>query len=102
MSNDMQQLLGNLIFIVPIIAIMGWMFYSQRKKNKQVKDMIDSIKEGVWIKTIGGFYGRVVSVKEDTVTFECGPDKSKLVISKGAIATVENSDVSNDQSIEAK
>lgn len=102
MSQGMNNILMQAVLIVPLFLIMGWMFWSQKKKSKAVKEMIDNIKPGVFIKTIGGFYGKVVSVKEDVVTFECGPDKAKLVLDKSAIATVENSEVSNEAIDEKK
>ncbi len=71
------------IFIVLIIV-------PNKRKEKKFKEMMDAIKVGDQIKTIGGFYGKVVSMKEDLVTMECGPDKTKLVISKSAIASVES------------
>lgn len=99
MSQNMNQILTQMIFIVPLILILVWMFMSQRKKSKAVRQMIDNIKPGAYVKTIGGFYGKVASVKEDVITIECGPDKVKLVIDKNAISTVENTDTVNEASI---
>ena len=50
-------------------------------------------------RTIGGFYGRVCNVKDDILTIECGPDKVKLTISKGAVSTVDSADVENDKDV---
>lgn len=102
MPNAVSQTLSQMIFIVPLIVIMVIMFRSNKKKAKAVQDMIASIQPGVKVKTIGGFYGKVVSVKEDVVTIECGPDKAKLIIDKGAIATIQNNDTVNDTGIENK
>jgi len=71
------------IFVVMIIV-------PNKRKEKKFKEMMDSIKVGDRIKTIGGFYGKVISIKEDLVIFECGPDKMKMEIAKGAIASVES------------
>lgn len=71
------------IFVVMIIV-------PNRRKDKKFKQMMDSIKVGDRIKTIGGFYGKVISMKEDLVIFECGPDKVQMEIAKGAIASVES------------
>ncbi len=71
------------IFVVLIIV-------PNKRREKKFKEMMDSIKVGDQIKTIGGFYGKVVSIKEDLVTFECGPEKTLLVISKSAVASVES------------
>ena len=102
MPNGISQTLSQMIFIVPLIVIMVIMFRSNKKKAKAVQDMIASIQPGFKVKTIGGFYGKVVSVKEDVVTIECGPDKAKLIIDKGAIATIQNNDTVNDTGIENK
>ena len=96
MSENMNQTLMQMVLIVPLVLVFIWMFLSQKKKTKQVQDMLDGIKPGSNIKTIGGFYGKVVSVKEDVITFECGPDKVKLVVSKQAISTVESGETVNE------
>lgn len=84
---------GMITWLFPILLIVIFIvmiIVPNRKREKKFKEMMDSIKVGDQIKTIGGFYGKVVSLKEDLVTMECGPDKTKLVISKSAIASVES------------
>jgi len=88
------------IWIVLIVGMVLMMWLPQRKQKKQFKDMMSSLKAGDNIRTIGGFYGKIVQIKEDRIVFECGPDKSKLTISKNAISAVENVDTEN--SIETK
>jgi preprotein translocase subunit YajC len=61
-----------------------------KRREKKFKEMMDKLQVGDHIKTIGGFYGKIIAIKEDLITFECGPEKSKLVISKSAIASVES------------
>lgn len=85
MTMWLMPILLIVIFIVMIIV-------PNKRREKKFKEMMDSLSEGDYIKTIGGFYGKIVAIKEDLVTFECGPDKSKLVISKSAIASVESFD----------
>lgn len=86
---------------LPLVAIFAVFIFliiiPQRRRNKKVKDMMDGIKVGDRIKTIGGFYGKIVQLKEDIVIFECGPDKVKLELSKGAIAAVQGAEVENDE-----
>ena len=69
------------------------MIVPQKKRDKKIKEMLAGIKVGDNIKTIGGIYGQVVSVKEDLVTIQTGPENYKIVFTKGAIATVEAADV---------
>lgn len=85
------------IFIVFILI----MVIPQRKRKKQMQQLMDSLRPGKMIKTIGGMYGKIVAVKEDLVTIEAMPDKVRLVFTKGAIATVEDSDLPDNELPEA-
>lgn len=88
---------SSILFLVLMLAIFFFMMIlPQRRRNKKVKEMLASIKTGDKVKTIGGFYGRIESVKEDLVTIVCDPDGIRMVVSKSAVATVQNSDVVND------
>ena len=84
------------LMIVMIVLLVVMMIVPQRKQNKKVKEMMDGLKSGDRIRTIGGFYGRIVQVKEDVVVLEMEPDKTRMTLTKGAISTVENYDVEND------
>ena len=66
-----------------------------------MQEMMDSLKPGKMIKTIGGIYGKIVAVKEDLITIEVLPDKTRMVFAKGAVATVEDSEV-EENSLESK
>ena len=75
--------------ILMYVAILG-IFYlllirPQRKKDKQIQEMRSNIKEGDEILTIGGIYGKVLNIKDDTITIEVGADKTKLKIAKWAV-----------------
>ena len=59
---------------------------------EKVKAMLDGVKVGDRVRTIGGIYGTVVAVKEDLITVETTPE-TKIVFAKGAISTVENAEV---------
>ena len=84
-SNMMMMLFPILLIVVFVVLII----VPNKRKEKQFKNMLSNLRVGDMIKTIGGFYGKVVALKEDLVTIECGPDKTKLVLAKGAIASVE-------------
>jgi preprotein translocase subunit YajC len=76
--------------ILLIVVFVVMIIVPNKRREKKFKDMMESLRVGDQIKTIGGFYGKIVSIKDDLVTFESGPDKTKLVISKSAIASVES------------
>ena len=88
---------GSLIFMVAVlIGLILLMVIPQKKREKQAKQMMDAIKPGTRIRTIGGIYGTVTNVKEDLVTIVSGPDDVKLVFVKAAIATIESDDSSDE------
>ena len=69
---------GGFIILI-MVAMLLIMIIPQRKREKKVKDMLASIKPGDRVRTIGGIYGTVTSVKDDVVTMSVGPDKVRLV-----------------------
>lgn len=79
-----------ILFTVGYIAIIGVVFYfllirPQKKKQKKEQAMRDSIQIGDEILTIGGFYCKVVSIKEDSFMVESPIDHSKMRIAKWAV-----------------
>ena len=81
------------MLIIIFVAFILLMIIPQRKRKKQMQALMDSLKPGKMIKTIGGIYGKIVAVKDELVTIEVLPDKTRMVFAKGAIATVEDSEV---------
>ena len=71
------------------------MIIPQRKRDKKIKEMLNSIKVGDRVRTIGGIYGTVTNIKDDIITVSVGPDKARLVFARGAIANVEDVPVEN-------
>ncbi|MBR5714902.1 MAG: preprotein translocase subunit YajC [Clostridia bacterium] len=79
--------------LVMLAVLMVVMMIPQRKRDKKVKEMLASLKQGDRVRTIGGIYGTVTNVKDDVVTISTGPDKIRLVLARGAIATIEDAPV---------
>ncbi len=98
MNTGTADMLGQILPIVGIFVVfILLMIIPQRKRKKQMQQLMDSLKPGKMIKTIGGMYGKIVAVKEDLVTIEAMPDKVRLVFTKGAIATVEDSELPDNE-----
>lgn len=68
------------------------MIRPQKKRDKETREMRDALKPGDEILTIGGIKGKIVRIKDDTVTIAVGSDKVKLDFVKSAIGTVINKD----------
>ncbi len=93
-ANGLSSLLLPLVMVVFIILVM---VIPQRKRKKQMEAMLASLQPGKMIKTIGGLYGKIVAVKDDLITIEVPPDKVRMVFTKGAVATVEDSDLPENE-----
>ena len=50
--------------------------------------MRSSLKKGDWLTTIGGVYGRVVSITDRTVVIETSEDRVRIEFLKSAIGQV--------------
>lgn len=88
------------ILIVLMVAMFAIMIIPQRRRDKKVKDMLGNLKAGDRVRTIGGIYGTIGTIKDDTVILLVGPDKVKLVFARGAIAQVEDAGVENEMTQE--
>ena len=86
--------------LLPMILIFVVFYFvlirPQRKKDKEAKAMLDNLKVGDRICTIGGIYGTIVKIKDDVLTVEVGEQKTQLVFARWAIRNVEQLSVTND------
>ena len=91
-TSQMQgpQSLTGIVMIFAMIAIMYFfLIRPQKKQEKETKKMIDALKKGDKIVTIGGIYGVVSSVKDNTIVVKVDTD-AKIEFTKTAIARVVN------------
>ena len=86
--------------LVPMILVFVVFYFvlirPQRKKDKEAKAMLDNLKVGDRICTIGGIYGTIVKIKDDVLTVEVGEQKTQMVFARWAIRNVEQLSVTND------
>ena len=78
-----------IVMIGYIVIIFGaiLLIRPQRKKQKEEKKMRENLQVGDEIVTIGGIYGRVISLKEDSLVIESASDHSKLTVARWALQT---------------
>ena len=103
-SEPAQSTAGSGISSIIIMVVMVVVFYfllirPQRKKDKAVKNMLDSLKVGDRICTIGGIYGTITALKNDTVTLAIGGQQNPVVIARWAIRSVEDAETENDSQL---
>ena len=82
---------GSLLTLILPLGLMVLFFYfflirPEKKRNKEMQDMLNNIQVADEVITNGGIIGRVVSVKEDTILMETGSDRTKIRVLKNCIA----------------
>ena len=75
-----------MLFPLAIFVLIFYFFIirPQRKRDKQQKNMIDSIARGDQVVTIGGFYGTVREVRDDSFQLEIA-EGVRVTILKSAV-----------------
>ena len=85
-SSQQGSILPSIIMLaVMFVAMYFILIRPQKKKEKEEKAMLGSTKIGDEILTIGGIYGKIVAVKEESYVIETGPERAKIKIAKWAM-----------------
>ena len=96
-ANPVAALITTFLPMVLIFVVFYFMLIRpQRKKDKQVKEMLNNLKAGDRVCTIGGIYGTIVGIKDDTVTLSVGRDNLSMVVARWGIRSVEEVSIEND------
>ena len=72
--------------MIALIFVVMWFFMirPQKKQQKELQNFRDSLAKGDKVVTIGGIFGTIVEVKEDTVLMEVD-NGVKIRVSKQAL-----------------
>lgn len=88
-NQEGLTMLPTIVMLVIVIALFYFMSRKQKKEEKALQEMKDSIKIGDEITTIGGIIGRVVNVKDETIVIETTKDRTKIRFLKSAVKSVD-------------
>ena len=94
------EMISMLLPLVLMFAIFYFMLIRpQKKKDKKVKEMLAALKPGDRICTIGGIYGTITGIKDDTIELAVSNENTKLVVARWAIRNVEEVTIENDSEV---
>lgn len=88
MNNGLGMQLA--ILVVFIGAMYFLLIRPQKKKEKSINEMRNSIQVGDEIVTIGGICGKVVKTKDETIVIQVGADKVKFEMMRWSVSNVTN------------
>ena len=89
MGGTMGGLGTIILMVVLFVALYFFMIRPQKKQEKETNEMRNNLQVGDEITTIGGIIGKIVSIKEETVTIETSHDRTKIRILKTAVRNVD-------------
>ena len=85
----MEQILGIVIYLAFMIGIMYLIVVlPQKRRDKKTREMLNSMKVGSNVITIGGIAGKVINIKDDEVVIETSVEKTQMVFKKWAVKEV--------------
>ncbi|WP_242838682.1 preprotein translocase subunit YajC [Eubacterium sp. AB3007] len=88
-SNGAMGLVPQMLILVAFIILMYFMLIRpQKKKEKSINEMRNSLRVGDEVVTIGGICGKIVKTKDDSLILQVGADKVKFEVMRWSISSV--------------
>ena len=80
--------------ILMLVVCFGLMYFltirPQKKKEEELKQMMETLEVGDSVLTTSGFYGVIIDITDDDVIVEFGNNKNcRIPMQKSAIAQIE-------------
>ncbi|MFH0795000.1 MAG: preprotein translocase subunit YajC [bacterium] len=78
--------------LIPMVVLIFIAFYfiifrPQKREQKERQRLLDNLKKGDRVVTIGGVHGEVSEVSDDTVTIRVAP-KMEIKFNRSAVSTI--------------
>ncbi len=83
---------GMLTSLLPLIIMIAVFYFllirPQKKKEKELKNMLSALKVSDEVATIGGIHGKIVRIKDDLFVLESGigANKSYITVDRSAVS----------------
>jgi preprotein translocase subunit YajC len=86
-----NNLIANFIIPMGLVFVVFYfmLIMPQKKKEKKTREMLNALKQGDEITTIGGIVGKIINIKDDQLTIETSVEKTQVVIMRWAVRDVK-------------
>ncbi len=97
-ATELTSGIGMTTILLYVVFIGGMMYFMmvrpQKKEQKRMKLMFETLELGDSVLTTAGFYGIIIDITDDTVIVEFGNNKNcRIPMQKSAIAQVEKATI---------
>ncbi|EKY26200.1 preprotein translocase subunit YajC [Clostridium celatum] len=83
----MAQLLATLLPLIAMFAIMYFLLIlPEKKRSKKYNEMLSALKVNDEVLTRGGIVGKIITIEEDQMVIQSGPDRVRFRVTKNSIA----------------
>lgn len=83
----MAQLLVTLLPLIAMFAIMYFLLIlPEKKRSKKYNEMLSALKVNDEVLTRGGIVGKIITIEEDQMVIQSGPDRVRFRVTKNSIA----------------
>ena len=90
----MAQLLATLLPLIAMFAIMYFLLIlPEKKRSKKYNEMLSALKVNDEVLTRGGIVGKIITIEEDQMVIQSGPDRVRFRVTKNSIAQKLTKDV---------
>ena len=76
--------------VLPFVVMYGIMYLlfmrPEKKRAKKYNEMISELKVNEEVLTRGGIVGKIITVEEDQLIIQTGPDRVRIRVTKNAVA----------------
>lgn len=96
LSPEMMNMLMSYGPIIVMVVIFYFLLYKpQKKEQKRRREMLDSLKKGNRVMTIGGIYGEISAIRENTIMLKVA-EKVEIEVSRASV----NANISQEKKTE--
>ena len=95
---DSMSIVTTVLMMAAVFAVFYFLIIRpQRKKQKELKKMLEALKKGDRVVTIGGIRGTIQNVKEKTIVLKVD-ENTKMEFNKDAVSGIANKSESSGES----
>ncbi|MDF9408685.1 preprotein translocase subunit YajC [Pelotomaculum isophthalicicum JI] len=88
---------GSLLYIVALFAILYFlMIRPQQQRQKRLQEMINNLKVGDRVVTVGGMYGTIDKIKDNSFIIRVS-DNVRIEFQKNAVGQVVDSEAAEKE-----
>ncbi len=88
-ATGSASMISSLVMLVLMFVVFYFILIRpQKKKEKELKNMLAALKVGDEVATIGGIHGKIVRIKDDIFVLESGigTNKSYITVDRSAVS----------------